>query len=113
MIIRVSKRASISAAVEGKKVVLSKLKKLGDQHKSFLQTLKRLHQGELTLRIMNEALLNNFSELKILSVATLSKFLDKEMRISKRKANSRNPRVLAQERQIQLIQYAYKLGTIS
>ena len=97
------------AALEGQKKTRKTNKKLRDNHTVFIENLIAYHAGELTLKIIKEALTINFPTIEGISLTSLSNFMKKQMSYSKRRASTRNVRVLASDRPQRIQEFVYEL----
>ena len=68
-------------------------RQLREEHRVYIDHMMELSDGFIKLRDLREALLHKFTALKTLSLATLSRFLKHEMRLSHQKVYTRNKRV--------------------
>ena len=94
-------------AATGKKCGRPKL--LSRDHKSFIEAMIKVTDGIVTIKEKKAALESSFSGLSKIALFTISLFLRSDMRVSKRRICTRNPRVEHQDRHLHLAQYAFKL----
>ena len=93
-------------AVEGKQATRNVKKKLVDNHRIFIKSLMDYHSGEVTLKLIREALLAAFEDISLSSLSTLMR---RDLRYSNRRASVRNARVINDDRPSQIRIFAFTL----
>lgn len=84
--------------------------RLNDQHLRYLSEVVRFHEGNVTVRELRQTVCDSFG--LVVSVPTIWTALTKVLRLSKRKGQSRNRRILQPARDDALEQFLFSLCSV-
>ena len=111
-VILVAKHVGVVEAIEGTSSYSKNKPKLNSRHQTFIESIVAFHSGETTLKIIRSALIANFSDIGNISLSTISYFMKTQMKLSKKRVSSRNPRILIlrEDRGVAIKDYAAQLS---